>query len=174
MDLQTIDTIISIDVGAGGGIAIWRDGKITIVNMPKSLDDLNKFFAYWVEISKNPICFIEHVNMYLSDSKDGKQFGIVKMLDNYSNLKSMLTVNNIPFLPVYAITWQTKLKLKIKGEEKPERKRRYKKIAQKENPGLKVTLKTCDALLILKFGRIMLQNDKKWILDKLQINKSLF
>lgn len=174
MELRTIDTIIAVDVGAGGGIAVWRDGKITTYNMPKNLKDLNVLFSYLAEISDNPICFIEQVQMYLGDAKGGKQFGIVKMLANFEQLKAIISVNKIPFIPVYPITWQSKLKLRIKGEEKAVRKRRYKEVAQLENQHLRVTMKTCDALLILKFARIVLENDKNWVLERLPENNSIF
>jgi hypothetical protein len=98
-----------------------------------------------------------------SDSKGGKQFGIVKMLKNYHQIETLIKGSRMPFIPVMPITWQTRLKIYIKGEDYGERKKRLKEISQGFYPELKVTLKTCDALLILRFARHMLQNETAWI-----------
>ena len=63
------------------------------------------------------------------------------------------------------MTWQTKLKLRIRGEkvEKAERKRRYQEKAASCYPEIKVTLWNADALLLMHFGRWALVNDSKWV-----------
>ena len=168
MDFSNIDLIIAIDPGKGGGIAIYRNGNINAVNMPKNAKEMHEYFTYLNSISKNPICFIEEVSMFAGDqAKGGKSFNIAKMLMQFEQIKSMLSICNIPTIKVHPLTWQSRLKLRIKGEEKPARKKRYKQIAQQEQPHLKVTLKSCDSLLILKFGRLVLQNDTNWISDRL-------
>jgi len=163
MDYTKIDTIIAIDVGLGGAIAMWRDGKITVVKMPREFNDLARYIEYVKSISENPIVFCEHVQMRPNDSKGGKQFGIVKMLKNYHQIETLIRGSRMPFIPVMPITWQTRLKIYIKGEDYQERKKRLKEISQGFHPELKVTLKTCDALLILRFARYMMQNETSWI-----------
>ena len=173
METQNIDTIIAIDPGYSGSIVKYRNGITETINMPREIHELNRYFAYIRSISIQPICFIEKVQLFDSDNNKGKQFRIQIMLQQYEQLKSILVVNNIPFVEVAPITWQSKLHLRIKGEDKDDRKRRYRDISQIQNPGLKVTLKSGDALQILRFGRGMLQNDVKWIMDNLTENNQL-
>lgn len=174
-ELEKTDTIMGIDPGMGGGIAIWRNQQIKALNMPRDLKGLNDYFKYIRDISNYPITFIEHVQMYLDDIKEtGKQFGIVKLLAQYENVKDALKLNHIPLIPVYPITWQSKLRIRIKGEDKKIRKDRYKEIAQLENPGLRVTKKNCDALLILKFARLMLKNEPQWVAERFPLDYKLF
>lgn len=163
MDYTIFDTIVAIDVGLGGAIAMWRDGRITVVKMPRDLRELSRYIEYIQSISKNPIVFCEHVQMRPQDSQGGKQFGIVKMLKNYHQIETLIKSKSMPFIPVLPITWQTRLKIYIRGEDYQERKKRLKKISQDFHPELKVTLKTCDALLILRFARHMMQNETAWI-----------
>ena len=174
MDFSKIDTILGIDPGMGGAIAMWRDNKISTVYMPKTLKDLNDYLHYVEEISEDPIVFVEHVQMRPQDSQGGKQFGIVKMLKQYHQLESYIKSNHLALIPAYPITWQTRLKIHIKGEDYQQRKKRFKEIAQEWNPDIKVTLKNCDALLILKFGRFMLQNDPKWVSERFPQDYKLF
>lgn len=174
MDYSIIDTIIAIDVGAGGAIAMWRDGKITVVNMPKNLTDLSEYIGYIKSISHKPILFCEHVQMRPQDSQGGKQFGIIKMLKNYHQIEALIKNAHLPFIPVVPRTWQSKLKIHISREDYQVRKKRYKNIAQEWHKELKVTLKNCDALLILRFARYVLQNEPKWIDERFPRDYMLF
>lgn len=166
MQLNNIDTVVGIDPGIGGAIAMWRGGKISVVCMPKTLKDLNDYLHYIEEISENPIVFLEHVQARPDDMKGGKAFGIIKMLKQYNELTAYIKSNHLPLIPSYPITWQTKLKIHVRGEDYEKRKKRFKKIAQDWHSEIKVTLKNCDALLILRFGRLMLENNPDWVCER--------
>lgn len=175
MNFTKIDTIAAIDVGVGGAISHWRnDGNISVVNMPKDLKALNGYIAYLKSISENPIVFIEHVQMRPQDAVGGKQFGIVKMLKNYHQIETIVKTNHLPLIPVLPRTWQSRLKIYVRGEDYQVRKKRLKQIAASDYPQIKVTIKNCDALLILKFARFMLQNDPNWVTERFPEDFELF
>ena len=146
------DIIIGIDPGKSGGIAVWRpDAVLKVYHIPESVVDIAKILNYYKSIGK-VLVFIEKVQLFMGD-KDGKQFRIQKMLEQYEQLKTIMQMSEIPFIPVHAMSWQTYLKVRKKGEEKPDRKRRYKEIAQHYYPEVKATMWNCDAILLVEFGR---------------------
>jgi hypothetical protein len=174
MDFSNIDLVVAVDPGKGGAISVYRNKIITTVYMPKTEKDLNDYFKYLREISENPILFCEHVQARPSDMIGGKAFAIIKMLKQYNELSFCIKSHHIPLIPVYPITWQTRLKIHIKGEDYGERKKRLKLVAQEFHPELKVTLKNCDSILILRFARYMLQNDPDWVSDRFPQDYKLF
>lgn len=166
-----IDCILGIDPGAQGGIAVYIPGQhAKTVKMPKDVRDLRDFFQYYAE-NYRPMAFLEKLSVRPDDVKDnpGKIYRIQQMLANFEHLKVLLESAGIPYVLVHPISWQTKLKLRIKGqhEEKAERKRRYKEVAEKNYPEVKVTLWNADALLIMHFGRWAIVNDEDWVLANL-------
>lgn len=166
-----IDCILGIDPGAQGGIAVYIPGQhAKTVKMPKDVRDLRDFFQYYAD-NYRPMAFLEKLSVRPDDVKDnpGKIYRIQQMLANFEHLKVLLESAGIPYVLVHPISWQTKLKLRIKGqhEEKAERKRRYKEVAEKNYPEVKVTLWNADALLIMHFGRWAIVNDESWVLANL-------
>lgn len=162
-----IDCIIGIDPGSSGGITVWRpNAKEISVKIPKDVKDLKEFLEYYKEIC-DPIIFLEKVQMHKEDAASGKTFGIEKLVRNFEQLKTAISYTDIPFVPVHPMKWQSALKLRIPKEEKPERKKRYKGIAAKYYPDLKATMWNCDATLLMHFGRFILKNDVKWVLENL-------
>lgn len=173
-----LETIIGIDPGAGGGIAVYnKKAGITTVKMPKNPTDLSEYLTYVKETYDNPICFLEKVSKYRGDADTGgKQFGIDKMLANYEQLKTVLTLCKIPFVQVAPISWQAGLKLRKKGEQKKDRKNRYKAAAAHYYPSIKATLWNSDAVCLVQFGRLKFESDINWIIEKLPpaAHKQLF
>lgn len=162
-----IDCIIGIDPGASGGITVWRpNNKEISVKIPKDVKAFKEFLEYYKEVA-NPIVFIEKVQMHKSDAYGGKMFGIEKLIKNLQQLETTIEILEIPFVKVHPMTWQSDLKLRRKGEEKPSRKKRYKEVSQNYYPDLKATMWNCDATLIMHFGRFVLRNNVKWVLENL-------
>lgn len=170
-----INCVIGIDPGANGGIAIYIPGQYRGLyeakKMPKDVADFRDLMKYFAE-NYSPIVFLEKLSVRPDDVTEqdgkanlGKLYRIQKMMANYEQLKAILEAVGIPYVMVHPASWQTKLKLRIKGEhlEKDERKHRYQKIAAEWYPGIKVTLWNADALLIMHFGRWALVNDVNWI-----------
>lgn len=171
-----VNCVIGVDPGANGGLSVFIPGNRTkAVKMPKDITELRDFFAYYAE-NYNPIVFLEKLSVRPDDvSADnsranmGKLYRIQKMMANYEQLKTIIETAGIPYVMVHPMTWQTKLKLRVRGEkvEKAERKRRYAEYAAKMYPEINVTLWNADALLLLHFGRWALVNEPKWVKEQL-------
>ena len=167
-----INCVIGIDPGAGGGIAVFVPGHNTkALKMPKDITDLRDFFTYYKDNFK-PIVFLEKLSVRPDDvvvqgdrAAMGKLYRVQKMMANFEHLKALIETAGIPYVLVHPLSWQTKLKLRVRGqhEEKADRKRRYRETAAQLYPGVNVTLWNADALLLLHFGRWALVNDPKWV-----------
>lgn len=171
-----ISAVIGIDPGSNGGIAIFVPGQNPkVVKMPKDITELRDFFAYYKDNFK-PIVFLEKLSVRPDDvmvqgdrAAMGKMYRIQKLMANYEHLKALAETAGIPYVMVHPASWQTKLKLRVRGqhEEKADRKRRYQEHAAKLYPGVKVTLWNADALLLMHFGRWVLVNNPKWVKEQL-------
>ena len=167
-----INCVIGIDPGAGGGLAVFIPGQLTkAVKMPKEITELRDFFAYYADNYK-PIVFLEKLSVRPDDvvvqgdrAAMGKLYRIQKLMANFEHLKALIETSGIPYIMVHPMTWQTGLKLRIRGthEEKADRKRRYQEKAASLYPEIKTTLWNADALLLMHFGRWALVNEQKWV-----------
>lgn len=160
--------IIAIDPGASGAICSLKNGQVSVVNMPDKIFDLKVYFQGLIEGVDSSFCFIERVQSWVADdSQPGKRFGIEKMLRQYTEIKTVLTMLEIPFHETQARSWQKIFLNGEKFEEKKDRKARLKEICQQKFRHIKVTLKNCDALLILLYGNQEMQiNRNKYVVDK--------
>jgi hypothetical protein len=162
------DVIYGIDPGKGGAIAKFKQGeKIEVVKMPE-FNDLCDYFDYQLTICKNPMIVIEKVQVRPGDEVGGKQYAIEKMLRQYTELLTVIKTRKIQYVECHPMTWQSYLKIKMGGEDRQTRKRRYCDIAKEMYPSLKVTLQNCDALLLVQFARQKLLYDKLWIIQNLK------
>lgn len=169
-----ISAVVGIDPGSNGGIVTWRQNhNITAIKMPKDINELKDYLLYLKSIC-SPIVFLEKLSVRPDDVtlgadgvNMGKLYRIQKMLANYEQLKAIITVAEIPFVLIAPISWQQKLRIRIKNEDKKDRKKRYKDIAQSLYPEIKQTMYSCDATLIMHFGRYMLANNMDWIKSNL-------
>lgn len=178
MDLK-IDCIIGIDPGATGGIAMWRpNSEVVTIKMPKELMDLRDWLEYVKTISESPLVFIEKVQMRPDDilpaetpdehrANMGKAYRIQIMLQNFQRLKDILEFSDVPYIQVHPMSWQSFLHVRKKGEDKKDRKNRYKKYATENYPSIKVNLWNADALLLMHFGRLKKTAEPHWILENL-------
>ena len=167
-----INCVIGIDPGANGGIAVYIVGRtVKVAKMPKDVTDLRDFLAYYQE-NYAPIIFLEKLSVRPDDvvvqgdrAAMGKLYRIQRMMANFEHLKALIETAGIPYVMVHPMTWQTDLKLRVRGEktEKAERKHRYQEKAASLYPGIKVTLWNADALLLMHFGRWALLNKTKWV-----------
>lgn len=172
-----INCVIGIDPGANGGLAVYIPGeRVRVWKMSKELPEVAEFLGYYAE-NYSPIIFLEELSVRPDDiavnagnrANMGKLYRIQKMIANYEQLKAFISISGVPMILVHPATWQTKLKLRVKGqkEEKTDRKRRYKEKAEELYRDVNVALWNSDALLIMHFGRWVLVNDLKWVRTKL-------
>lgn len=173
-----IDCIIAIDAGANGGISVYSEGQVTSVKMPREVAKVAEYIKYWQSI-RRPIVFLEKLSVRPDDTSVGedgnvnmgKLYRIQKMIANFEGLKAAIQFCGVPYVLVHPMKWQSGLKLRIKGEEKAERKNRYKQVASTLYPKQKVALWNADALLIMHFARVVLKNDLPWVLAQLPANE---
>lgn len=163
------DTIVGIDCGRNGGLAMYRAGYVKTVKMPKDIADLQPYFQNIKDISINPIIFLEKVQLRADDVKDnpGKAFRIQNMLMDFQRLKDYIEIVGIPYVLWHPASWQATLKLRKQGEEKKDRKNRYKRVAEYYYPNVKATLWNADAILIMHAGRVKLEYDPTWVKQNL-------
>ena len=168
-----INAVMGIDPGAQGGIAVYIDGmNVKRHKMTRDNEELRDLLLYYRK-NYNCLAFLEKlclrpddVSVEVGKKNMGKAFRIQKMLANFEHLKAVLEIIGMPYVLVHPMSWQSRLGLRIKGEDKKERKARYKEQAEKLYGG-NVTLWNADALLIMHFGRYVLQYDQKWLLKNL-------
>lgn len=154
------EKIIAIDPGISGGIAVCTtfDLKVTsLVSMPETPLDIVEFLRPYS--GGNAVCYLEKVFGKTGQSASASfTFG-----KNYGNIETALIALEIPTEIVTPQKWQKFLQLGNKGDLKEHEWKRALKIrAQQLFPYLKkITLKTADALLILRYA--MLQ-ENVWII----------
>lgn len=172
--IKRIDTFIGIDPGAGGGISVYGNQRVSAVKMPKDLDRLQTYLKYLLNTYPNPCAFVENVQAWQSDDDEGgKKYGINKMLRSLNEITASLTMIGIPYVPTYPVSWQSECGLRIKGLEETdtERKNRYKDYAQNCFPEIRLTLATSDAVCLVQFGMSRYKNDPDWVWERIQNNK---
>lgn len=142
---------IGIDPGKHGGIAVMgADGEVLdVVNMPETPQDLLDFLEQYKDDS---FCTLERVGG-MPGNGGSAMFNFGK---GYGHLQMALLALHIPTEDVTPNKWEKTYQLGSSGKyTKTEWKNRLKAKAQQMFPylGKKITLATCDALLICEYGR---------------------
>lgn len=172
--------IIAIDPGASGAIA-WceKDGTdVHVVNMPETRRDTIDAIKAACGRDLETVCYHEKINPFIPDGGASMMFNFGASVERCGCIIETLGIRLIEIPPK---AWQKELglgssdriKVPNKGEATPEEikaakahnakakgewKNKLKEEAQRRFPNLKVTLKTCDALLILEVAKM---KDKK-------------
>lgn len=166
-DSLICDSLFGIDPGiSNGAISKSTEYKLESWNIEKlkNFDDMNDFFKYQSEICKLPLVILEMITTYPIDSKEiGRMYQLQKLKNHYAEIRACLKINSIPYIEVMPVVWQKYLKIHIKREDYSIRKHRYQDIAKDLYPQIKVTLKNCDSLLLIEFGKRKLYYDPLWI-----------
>ena len=142
---------IGIDPGKHGGIAVMgADGEVLdVVKMPETPQDLLDFLEQYKDDS---FCTLERVGG-MPGNGGSAMFNFGK---GYGHLQMALLALHIPTEDVTPNKWEKTYQLGSSGKyTKTEWKNRLKAKAQQMIPhlGKKITLATCDALLICEYGR---------------------
>jgi hypothetical protein len=183
-----IETIIGIDCGKTGGVAINSKGKYIVHKMPESNKEISELLNYYKDISKTLLVVIEHVNIYPGDmeikgtkEQRGKQFGrmvrVQKLLNQYEAIKTIMDISGINYVPAAPVTWQKYLNLRPNGwrdMSSDQRKKLYQEFAQAHFP-TKVIRSVADSVCILIYAKRRLEFDPDFIntLPK-QLTQKLF
>lgn len=151
--------MIGIDPGKKGGIAVLcGDGTVVdVVSMPDTPQDLLEFLRDVAAYDGTCRCYLEKVGGMPGNGGSamfnfGKGYGWIEM--------ALLSLE-IPAVTVTPQKWQSVYGVgsssitRSSAAEKKEHKNRLKAVAQGLFPSLgkRITLETCDSLLIAEYGR---------------------
>ena len=150
--------IVAIDPGKNGAIAHQTDGLPPEVQ--RMGDDAYEISLQLSRLAKDGdhICFLEQVGGYIGKAQPGSS--AFKFGYNVGVIVGLLVALHYEIRWVRPQAWQKSLSaLSRPGEEKSAHKRRLKTLAVERYPQLrdKITLATCDALLILSYAREVLK-----------------
>ena len=139
-------SILTIDCGLSGGLAIWQPNKpIEVHKLGKTFDELtNQFMDY-----PDAFGFVESQQLRKFDTLTGRWLNIHKLCLHYQRIKDALECCQINYKDITAKEWQKPLSLKSKNYA--DRKKELKQIGMIKFPQLKVTKWNCDALLMMDY-----------------------
>jgi len=149
-------TILAIDPGLSGGLAVSRFGKTECYPMPATGGDQLALVrdvktAAAVE-AVELVCVLEEVGGFAGKAQPGS--AMFRFGENYGFLKGVIQALEIRLMLVRPQVWQKGFGLGTASAcaSKTEWKNKLKAEAQRRFPHLKVTHKTADALLILEYA----------------------
>ena len=143
--------IIAIDPGRSGGFAFWNSPVSTVLlPMPDTEGDIVDLLR---TRSSNSVCYLEKVGGFVRTEGGQPGSAMFKFGFNFGFLQGVLMALQIPIILVTPQKWQASLGIGKKGNRSTrEWKNALKAEAQRRYPALKITLKTCDALLLLDYA----------------------
>lgn len=138
--------ILAIDPGANGGLA-WTDadGQVFAEPMPGSMTEfVDRIREIKTELQFPLQAIVEKVGGYMPGNS---ATAAVKFARHCGHIEAALYAIGVPAVEVSPQKWQKALG--SMPREKAERKQAIKELMARRFPGIKVTLKTADALGIL-------------------------
>ena len=149
---------LGIDPGLSGGIAVINQiGEVvSVTKMPQTMPDiynyLNDVKVDAVNDGHNIVCYMEKVGFGMPNQSSKATATFSR---HCGHLEMALLALQIPVVEVSPNKWMKTLGIGSKGScEKNVWKNKLKSVAQMRFPqlGKKVTLATCDALLLANYG----------------------
>jgi hypothetical protein len=166
--------MIAIDPGASGAIVIQTEGEpIKVVSTPETRGDAITLLRDALEWKSSCVAYIEKINGFIPDGGASQMFEFGKSVER--NI-CILEVLGCPVVEITPQSWQKMLGLGTSERKraaagatpkekaavkawnaiaKRDWKNKLKGVAQQRFPEIKVTLKNCDALLILEAARLI-------------------
>ena len=150
-------TVIGIDPGKSGAIAVWDEGIDKAIKCPDSPEKMANIFNSimtnsWIDGDGKIVAYIEQVHAFPTDGRSSAfKFG-----KNYGEWLGVLGALRIKTIYVTPQKWMKHYKEKFNmalPKDKQQRKRKLKEIAAKYTDK-KVTLYNADAILIAVYGFI--------------------
>jgi len=149
-------TVIAIDPGLSGGVAVWTFGVAGCRPMPRTDGDIlalvRGIMSASAKSGAETVCALEAVSGFAGKAQPGS--AMFKFGDQFGFLKGVLQTLGIRLELVRPQVWQKAFGLGTASAcaSKTIWKNKLKAEAQRRFPHLEVTLKTADALLILEYG----------------------
>ena len=145
-----VDTIIAVDPGKTGGIAIKFNGKYKVYKMPDSLVKIDDLLKHYNDVSDSMLVVIESIRLHNTGNM-AMVSRMQKLFENYNQIKTLVAMNRIPFIEVAPVSWQAYLNLRtsrIKAMDRTGRKRAYRDFAQPWWPD-KLNIDVADSVCLL-------------------------
>ncbi len=148
-------TIIGIDPGKSGGIAIFCNGELLPrdCKMPTTATDLWDLIHFWSQENGKAVAFVEKVN---AGPKMGSSASF-KFGQGVGEIRMACLAAGVRLEYITPQKWQKEFGLIVKGrglgQDDTSKKNRNKARAQELFPGIKCTHAISDALLIAEYGR---------------------
>lgn len=151
--------IMAIDPGANGGIAYKNGNSATAacLKMPDTNGDIWETLdaiAIGARLENNqetPVCYLEDLVKYTGRNMPSS--AMATYARNFGFIEGVLTALSFRIVLTKPKDWQKALGLgSASGLSKTQWKNKLKAEAQRRFPGIKVTLATSDALLILEYA----------------------
>lgn len=169
--------VVGIDPGMQGGAALVSSGHSKAMKMSKDPQEVVNWISAHVLPGQDCYVFVERVSMWAGEAEanPGKAMQMQSLFERTQRMIGYMMHKGYKVVEVAPISWQSGLNLSKgpKGEEKKDRKNRYKVYAQSNHPDIRCTNWNCDAFCIGRFGAIKLQTDQRWINTNLCSNKQL-
>lgn len=149
-------TVVAIDPGVSGGVAVARGGKVECWPMPETEGDLLSVVREIREAALTEggevVCVLEQVNGFVGKAQPGS--AMFRFGEHFGFIKGVVQALGIRLVLVRPQVWQKGLGLGTAAGcgTKSEWKNKLKAEAQRRYPQLKVTLKTGDAVLVLDYA----------------------
>jgi crossover junction endodeoxyribonuclease RuvC len=146
-------TILTIDPGLSGGVAVRREGRSECWPMPPTQGDLLELIREVNTAAKREgdelVCVLEEVSGFAGKAQPGS--AMFRFGEHFGFIKGMVQALGIRLVLVRPQVWQKGFGLGTASAcaSKTEWKNKLKAEAQRRFPHLNVTLKTADALLML-------------------------
>lgn len=140
-------TLIAVDPGKGGGLAVLDHDAIHLSPMPESITEICALIR-----SFGPSTVIlEEVPKYCGGKRPESTTFV--LAQNLGRIEGIVTAIGYPLVRVHPKSWQKTFSISRDRQKSDAWKRRLKALACELFPHLDVTLKTADALLLLEHAR---------------------
>lgn len=149
-------TMVAIDPGQSGGVAVRQFGRTFCHAMPGTPGDVVELFASLQSAAaveaEEMVCVIEEVSGFAGKAQPGS--AMFTFGEQYGFVQGVVQALGIRLVRVRPQVWQKAFALGTASRcaSKTEWKNKLKAEAQRRFPQIKVTLKTADALLILDYA----------------------
>ncbi len=158
--IQHFETVIGIDPGASGGLAIYRNNESPCVTpMPASEGDLVYLLRALTSDPSRSIAFVELVSGFVGEARPASR--AFKFGRGFGFILGVLQERGVRLELVLPGKWQKHFSLGTESAtaSRTEWKGRLRAEAQRRYPSVKVTMSIADALLILDYGLATLRSD---------------
>lgn len=143
--------ILAIDPGASGGIAHYLDGRVIVEPMPGTDGDIRDVLINW--LAQSDVVYIEKVGGYIG-GKVAPGSAMFNFGRNVGFLHGLIASMNVRCIEVPPQRWQKTIQAGTSKTHGTRWKAHLKGIAQQRQPGILITLKTADAVLLLEHAML--------------------